>query len=166
VSQASLTERADTVLAAEEITSLGGVILPMGAVVFPRVGAAVLTEKKRLLDVPGAVDENHLALKPHDGVSSEYLLTVMEAIRLGDLVQTGAVPSLNMGLIRSAKVMWSSEANSTAGPTLGHIRALTRELREELSTLRSMRTTLLSGLLNHEIDVPGSYDDLLGETIP
>jgi type I restriction enzyme S subunit len=149
---------ADTRLSADQIASLGGVILPVGAVVFPRVGAAVLTEKKRLLDVPGAVDENHLVLKPNDGISSEYLLTVVEAIRLGDLVQTGAVPSLNMGLIRSAKVLWSCEGNDIAGPALGHLRALARELRDELIALRSFRATLLSLLLNKEIEVPDSFD--------
>lgn len=152
---------AETRLSADEIASLGGVILPAGAVAFPRVGAAVLTEKKRLLDVPGAVDENHLVLTPHDGVSSEYLLAVIEAIRLGDLVRTGAVPSLNMGLIRSAKVMWSSGGNATAGPALGSLRALTRELRGELVALRSFRSTLLTALLNQEIEIPESYDRVM-----
>lgn len=38
--------RADTSLTWEEIAALKGQVLPVGSVVFPRVGAAVLTEKK------------------------------------------------------------------------------------------------------------------------
>src|SRR5262249_20816172 len=65
---------ADTRLTDTEIAQIGGVVVQPGAVTFPRVGAAVLTEKKRIVDTPGALDENHLVVTPREsdepGVSS------------------------------------------------------------------------------------------------
>lgn len=75
-------------------------VWPTDTLVFPRVGAAVLTEKKRLLLRPGICDENHLAVLPNDSIDPSFLLAHFESIRLGDLVQAGAVPSLNQKIIR------------------------------------------------------------------
>lgn len=156
---------ADTMLTADEIKLLKGTIVPAGSVVFPRVGAAVLTEKRRLLDVPGALDENHLVLTPRDGVSSEYLLAAFESVRLADLVQTGAVPSLNMGLIRSARIPWSRRGNCALGDALASVRQAVRGTRAELSNLRGLRSTLLSALLTQEVEIPDTYDALVEAAI-
>lgn len=153
-------QRADTSLAQAEIAALRGVVVPAGSVVFPRVGAAVLTEKKRILDVPGALDENHLILSPNNAGSAEYLLAVMETVRLGDFVQTGAVPSLNMGLVRSIEVPWIDE-HADLNLALGSLRQAARARSAELSSLRDFRSTLLSALLSQTISIPESYDVLL-----
>lgn len=152
---------ADTRLAPEQVKSLKGVAVPAGSVVFPRVGAAVLTEKKRILDVDAAVDENHLVLTPREGVPPECLLAAVESIRLADLVQTGAVPSLNMGLIRNARIPWSEEVDVRLNDALVMVRDATKGLRAELSQFRTFRSALLTALLNQEIEIPESYDNLL-----
>lgn len=155
--------RAETRLTLEQINSLKGVVVPAGSVVFPRVGAAVLTEKKRILDVDAAVDENHLVLTPREGVSAECLLAAVESIRLAELVQTGAVPSLNMGLLRSAQIPWSIKANDRLNDALCEMRASTRGLRAELADLHTFRSALMTSLLNQEIEIPESYNSLLEE---
>lgn len=152
---------ADTRLAREHVSRLKGAVVATGSVVFPRVGAAVLTEKKRVLDVEGAVDENHLVLTPKEGVSSECLLAAVESIRLSELVQTGAVPSLNMGLIRKAQIPWSARSSAQLDSALGKVREEVRKLRAEFSRLRAFRSALLSSLLNQEIEIPEAYDALL-----
>lgn len=154
---------AETQMTEEELSSLGGVVLPVGTVVFPRVGAAVLTEKKRILDVPGAVDENHLVLRPHAGTNAEYLLATMEAVRLSDFVQTGAVPSLNMGLIRSLVVPWHMDDQQVIGEALGAIRVASRAWSEEIKSLRAVRSSALTALLNRDLEIPESFDELLTE---
>jgi type I restriction enzyme S subunit len=155
--------RANTRMTPEQVESLNGSVVPAGSVVFPRVGAAVLTEKKRILNVDAAVDENHLVLTPREGVPSECLLAAIESIRLADLVQTGAVPSLNMGLIRRARIPWPAKSDAHLNEALSRLRATTRCLREELSHLRTFRYALLSSLLNQKIEIPESYDALLEE---
>ncbi|MFV8161064.1 restriction endonuclease subunit S [Mycobacterium sp. 134] len=152
---------ADTRLAREHISRLKGTVVATGSVVFPRVGAAVLTEKKRVLEVEAAVDENHLVLTPKEGVSSECLLAAVESIRLSELVQTGAVPSLNMGLIRKAQIPWPAHSSAQLNSALGEVRGQVREMRAELSHLRAFRSALLSSLLNQEIEIREAYDALL-----
>ena len=154
--------RAETALAASEIVQLGGVILQPGAVVFPRVGAAVLTEKKRLVLVPGAVDENHLVLTPLEGTGSELLLAVMDNLRLSGLVQSGAVPSLNMGLVRATAVQWPTELAAELDSALGDFRRSLEAGATLLQKLRLLRSHLVASLLSGEHVIPDSYDELMG----
>ncbi len=144
---------ADTRLTLSEVAEMGGVVVEAGAVAFPRVGGAVLTEKKRIMDTPGALDENHLVIMPAKGTNSEYLLAVMESFALSSLVRAGAVPSLNMGLIRSTKVPWSWAENKSLAVALGALRAESRALAAEAASLRSARAVLLSGLLDRSIEI-------------
>lgn len=144
---------ADTRLTVPEIAEAGGVIAEVGSVTFPRVGAAVLTEKKRILDVAGALDENHLVLTPAGETNSEYLLTAMENFAMSSLVRPGAVPSLNMSLIRSTRVPWSWTENGSLAAALGDLRTGTRVLAAEVARLRAVRVGLLSGLLNRTVDI-------------
>ena len=149
--------QADTRLMPSEVAEIGGIVVEAGSVTFPRVGAAVLTEKKRIVDTPGALDENHLAITPGERTNAEYLLAVMENFQLSSLVRLGAVPSLNMGLIRSTKVPWSWLENQSVGPALGALRLESQLLAAEAASLRATRASLLSGLLEGIIDI-GSGD--------
>ncbi|MET7631778.1 restriction endonuclease subunit S [Streptomyces sp. NPDC005499] len=144
---------ADTRLTPSEVAEIGGVVAEPGAVTFPRVGAAVLTEKKRIVDTAGALDENHLIITPAQGTNSEYLLTVMDNFALSGLVRPGAVPSLNMGLIRSTQVPWSWTENQSIGAALGALRAESRALAAEAASLRTTRAVLVSALLDRTIDI-------------
>lgn len=153
---------AETRLTADEVRELRGFLVEAGSVVFPRVGAAVLTEKKRILEVDAAVDENHLVLTPRPGISPEVLLAVVENLRLSDLVQSGAVPSLNMGLIRNANVPWSDRYDEDLGLALGRLRRQAGHLRDELGRLRAVRAATLNALLSREIEIPESFDETIG----
>lgn len=153
---------AETSLSGEEVERLGGRIVPVGAVVFPRVGAAVQTEKKRVMTVPGALDENHLILTPREGVPSELLLAVMEKLSLSGLVQSGAVPSLNMGLIRATRVPWPVKETKTLGTLFGQLRRCAADAAQAAARLRELRSNLLTALLSGEHEILESYDDLMG----
>lgn len=157
---------AATRLSQSEIVRLGGRVVSRGSVVFPRVGAAVLTEKKRILDVEGAVDENHLVLTPRSGVDPEFVLGLMEQFRLGSLTQTGAVPSLNMGLIRAATVpLVQLDDQRKLGTALGAIREAAKSFAVEIAVLRAVRADLLSALLSQEITVNDAVDEFIKQAV-
>lgn len=153
---------AETTVTEEEIAHLGGRVFPSRTVTFPRVGAAVLTEKKRILDVAAALDENHIALVPHEGTDPECLLSCLEEMRLSDLVRTGAVPSLNMRLIREVQVAFPGKSmQEGVGKALAAIRVLRREMRRELNALRQYRESVLSALLQGDTTIPDSYEEVV-----
>ncbi|MFF3870022.1 restriction endonuclease subunit S [Micromonospora sp. NPDC001898] len=155
--------RAAARMTLHDIKQKGGQILPVGAVVFPRVGGSILTENKRIADVECAVDENHLVVSPNSGTNPEFLLGAIESLRLSSLVQTGAVPSLNMGLIRSVRLPWTTgEHQNALGEVLGVTRKYGATHTDYLRRLEALRSELLTALLAGEHQIPESYDDLLG----
>lgn len=155
--------RAATRMTLHDIEEKGGRILPVGAVVFPRVGGSILTENKRIVEVECAVDENHLVVSPNSETNPEFLLGAIEGLRLSSLVQTGAVPSLNMGLIRSVRLPWTAgEHQAALGDVLGVTRKHGAVQTDYLRRLEALRSELLTALLVGEHQILESYDDLLG----
>lgn len=68
---------------------------PAGTVIFPKIGAAVATNKKRVLTVPSAYDNNVMGLVPTERVNSRFLYHWMQTFDLSRLANdSGAVPSI------------------------------------------------------------------------
>lgn len=108
------------------------------------------------------MDENHIVLLPRSGTDSEYLLAMMEWLRLSELVQPGAVPSLNMPLVRNLKVpITASAKQQDLGGALGGLRILARSLGKEAMAARTLRATTLDQLLSGAVEVPAKYDVML-----
>lgn len=74
---------------------LGVKVAPPGTVIFPKIGAAVATNKKRLLSVASAYDNNVMGLIPGKAIGSRFLFYWMQTINLSKLANdSGAVPSI------------------------------------------------------------------------
>jgi type I restriction enzyme S subunit len=78
-------------------TARGGIIAPKGAIVFPKRGGAIATNKKRILGRAAALDPNLMAAapKPESSVSEEYLRMWFELLDLKSISSGSAVPQLN-----------------------------------------------------------------------
>jgi type I restriction enzyme S subunit len=72
-------------------------VVPAGAVVFPKRGGAIATNKKRTLAIPAALDPNMMGVFPMEGsgLSSEFLRWWFESIDLADLQEDGGIPQVN-----------------------------------------------------------------------
>ncbi|MBK6697229.1 MAG: restriction endonuclease subunit S [Myxococcales bacterium] len=77
---------------------------PAGTVIFPKIGGAIATNKRRVLTRPGAIDNNCLGVIPNGRCSSEFLLLVMRDIDLTEYQNDGPVPALNQGRIGAIEV--------------------------------------------------------------
>jgi type I restriction enzyme S subunit len=75
--------------------TLKKVILP-GAVIFPKRGGAIATNKKRMLGRPAIIDPNLMAViaKP-ERVRNEYLYYWTQSLDLRDISNGGVIPQLN-----------------------------------------------------------------------
>lgn len=83
----------------ETVTELKAKIHPKDTVIFPKVGAALLTNKRRILSKPSLFDNNIMGLKAKKSILPKYLYYFMHTIDFGKFVQSGAVPSINKMIV-------------------------------------------------------------------
>jgi type I restriction enzyme, S subunit len=86
--------RANNWVSSETLKEMGAKVFPPGSVVFPKVGAALLSNRRRILSRPTALDNNLMAAIPN-GCCSEYLYLALCKVDFSRFVQEGAVPSVN-----------------------------------------------------------------------
>ena len=68
---------------------------PEGTVIFPKIGAAIGTNKKRLLTQPSCYDNNVVGIIPSETILSRYLFFQFEAVDLMSFADySGAMPSI------------------------------------------------------------------------
>ncbi len=78
----------------ETVKKLHATIFPAGSIIFPKIGAAINTNKKRLLVKPSCVDNNVMVVIPGYAISSGYLFSLFQTKHLRDFASTGNPPSI------------------------------------------------------------------------
>lgn len=95
-------ETAGNYISANDLAGLSVVPTPEGTVLLPRVGAAVATNKKRLVTQPAIFDTSFLGVVPGPEILPRYLLYWMMALDLVTLSNSGgAVPSVRSSMLAS-----------------------------------------------------------------
>lgn len=74
-------------------------IHPSGTVVFPKIGGAIATNKRRILVKPTSIDNNCLGLIPKRGCTTDWLFLVLSAINFAEYQSGTSVPALTQGVI-------------------------------------------------------------------
>ena len=74
----------------------GNSVVHPGAVVLPKRGASIATNKKRLIDRPTALDPNLMGVQPKDGsLLTDYLFEWFRRFDLTSITSGSSVPQLN-----------------------------------------------------------------------
>ena len=82
-----------------------GQVFPVGSLVFPKIGATIHTDKKRLLAIESIVDNNIMVLIPNKELLSPYFLFYFfDTFKLADIINTGAVPTISAETVRSIQI--------------------------------------------------------------
>jgi type I restriction enzyme S subunit len=86
---------------------IGGSVKPPGSIIFPKVGAAIHTNKKRLLTTPAFVDNNVMAVWSTDEsrCRSSYLYLYFLTKNLSEFSNPGPLPSINNSKIYEQTVL-------------------------------------------------------------
>ena len=78
---------------------------PKGAIVFPKNGAAIATNKKRILGQDSIVDLNTGGVKANeDSVDTNYLYYLFQNIDFSQFMRRGAVPTLDLKSILALEI--------------------------------------------------------------
>ena len=90
-------------LSKEDLEEINHTLYPDGTIILPKVGAALLTNKRRILTEPSSFDNNVMGWVP-DEINPEFLYYVSCMIDMEAVAQKGAVPSISKAIAKSLKI--------------------------------------------------------------
>lgn len=152
-----IMNRADNYVDEQIAASARITVFPASSIIFPRVGAALLTNKRRILSQPAIIDDNTYGFIPED-VDPWYALHVFSLVDLASLCSPGLVPTVTVPTIKSIHVPLAPRSEQVA--VVAHISRRMR-LRDEVATqnevmldrLREYRQALITAAVTGQIDV-------------
>jgi type I restriction enzyme S subunit len=118
------------------LKEIGAKTCPPGTVIFPKVGGALLTNKKRLLGTEAAFDNNVMGIVPL-GLDEEWLLYWFQTIDLRQLANTQAMPSIRQSDIAALELRL---------PPLAEQRRIAGRLREQMAEVARARAAVQAQL--------------------
>lgn len=119
-----------------------------GTVIFPKIGGAIATNKRRILVKPTAIDNNCLGITPKNGVTTDWLYLILSAIDFSKYQAGTSVPALAQGVLQEIQVMLPSVAEQHRIVTkVDELMALCDQLEQHHSNAQEAHETLVSQLL-------------------
>jgi len=91
----------------KDVSDLGASVFAPGTTVFPKVGAAIATNKKRVLTVPTIIDNNMagVTVAAVDRCDTRYLYQWFQSIDLLDFANVSAVPSITGSQLKRVSIL-------------------------------------------------------------
>ncbi|MFH0904842.1 MAG: restriction endonuclease subunit S [Methanobacteriota archaeon] len=72
---------------------------PTGTVIFPKIGGAIATNKRRIIIKPTAIDNNCLGIIPYSFCNSDWLYLLLKSMDFTKYQSGTSVPALNQGTL-------------------------------------------------------------------
>lgn len=128
-----------------------------GTIVFAKVGAALLLNRRRLLVRPSAIDNNMMGFTPVD-CDSAWAMYWLTGLDLGELANPGAVPSVNEGQVRETPVALPPVEEQRAISAFldwetARIDLVIARARDAIMRLSELRAALISAAVTGKIDI-------------
>lgn len=143
--------------------SLRASIFPIHTAIFPKVGAALLLNKRRILTRPSCIDNNIMGFIPQhcDYKWAHYWLSVLN---MSELVNPGAVPSVNESQLRelAATVPPISEQHAIASfldRETSRIDSLIAKKQRQIEILQEKRAAIISHVVTKGLNPDARMKD-------
>ena len=137
---------------------IGALPFPKGSIVFPRVGAALFNNNKKILAQDGVVDDNVLVLTVTDTSKCwhEFLYYYLQGIPLAKWCNSGLVPVINTKTVLSQMVFLPSLPEQQKIATILSTQDKVIELKEKrLAQKQQQKKYLMQQLLTGKKRLPG-----------
>ena len=132
---------------AEQIARMGWrPINQVPAIFFAKVGAAVMLNRKRLVNEPFLLDNNTMAFSMDSSLlDTQFGQSLFERLDLTSLIQVGALPSFNSSDVESISVSLPSTMNEQRqiGQYICGLNTLIALHQRKLELLRNIKKSLL-----------------------
>ena len=115
------------------------------AIIFAKVGAALMLNRKRLVTRPFLIDNNTMSYSFDKSWDKDFGLTLFQAINLPKYAQIGALPSYNASDIAMIKVnVPDVQEQSAIGSLFRTLDELLASYKDNLANYQSLKATMLS----------------------
>lgn len=124
-------------------------LAPKEVIIFPKVGAALLTNKRRILTKPSAFDNNMMGIIGRKELNNTFLYHFMTIVDFKSYVQEGALPSISKGIVDDIGInLPSLPEQIQIADFLSSIDREIELLEKKLEILRKEKQSLANLLLN------------------
>lgn len=140
----------------ETARRLRAYVFPPNTIVFAKVGAALLLNRRRLLTRRSCLDNNMMGFTP-GACDVTWAFHWLSGLDLARLANPGAVPSVNEGQMRDTPVVLPPENEQRAIATLldretAKIDALVATKEQQIDLLQEKRTSLITRAVTKGLD--------------
>jgi type I restriction enzyme, S subunit len=138
------------------LQSLRARTYPPGTVIFPKVGGALLTNKRARLAVEATFDNNVMGLVPTD-VDGDYLFYFMCSVDMSGLANTQAIPSVRGSDVACIEI---------PVPPFHEQRRIAAHLKNQLAAVQEARQAAQAQTKEVEALVLAIYRDAFADIVP
>ena len=136
--------------------ALRAYVFPPGTIVFAKVGAALLLNRRRMLVRPSCIDNNMMGFIPR-GCDPQWAMYWLNGLDMGGLANPGAVPSVNEGQVRETPVLVPTDPEQrTIAAFLDRetakIDALVAKKERLIELLQEKRTAIITRAVTKGLD--------------
>ena len=142
----------------ETAKKLGAKIIPPKSIIFPKIGGAIATNKKRVLTLPSCVDNNVMGIVPNEKlVKYEFFFHLISSIELSSLANEASLPSIKKSTVeeRLVKIPQSLSEQEKVCKLLESLKNNSLSLRNgymrKLNDLSSLKQSILKQAFNGEL---------------
>ena len=156
--QSSVLTDTDNSISYPTAEQLGAFVFPAGTIVFAKVGAALLLSRFRVLGSPGCIDNNMMGFMVNEALCDrDYALTVMRLFNFAEVVNPGAVPSLNeeqIGdqLVALPPLREQRDICARLTTATSQLDAVSSCTERTISLLKERRSALIAAAVTGQID--------------
>lgn len=122
-----------------------------GTVIFPKIGGAISTNKRRVIVRPTAIDNNCLGVTPSCGILSDYLLLFLTSVDMTEYQAGTSVPALSQSAIGKIDLCL---------PPLGEQRRIVKKVDELMAICDRLERQVGDQLEAHKVLVDTLLDAL------
>ena len=138
---------------------LGAHIFQPSTIIFAKVGAALMLNRRRMLVRPSCIDNNMMGFIPRVP-DPDWMLYWLSGLDLSKLANPGAVPSVNEGQIREQETILPPLVEQRAiadflDRETAKLDNLVDKVQRAIELLMELRSTLISAAVTGKIDVRG-----------
>lgn len=147
-------------------------IIPNGAIIFPKRGGAIATNKKRKIVKPTIVDLNTMAIIPSSKIDADYFFHWFQLIDLNSISNGTSIPQINNYSFDEVKIPFpkSKTKQQTIVRQLDALRAETQKLeavyQKKIDDLEELKKSVLQKAFAGELSSSVSTNLSSAKVIP